>query len=282
MNEKIGEYWEDFFHQENHEDNWWSRKKELCKKRSVSIARIRGEGHLYQELRYGKTHQINYVLHLRMLMKQGDKFYLEEQITPYQFQLIKGSIVNHKKSQMYSVLETGSVKPNSLGRDLDKKRFSYDRLEAVKYANRWWNSYNPAYHKFDVDCTNYVSQSLFAGDAPMTGKPNRNKGWWYGDLTWSFSWSVAHSLRWYLSGSNTGLTAKEVEAATDLIPGDVICYDFEGDNKWDHSTIVVAKDNNEEPLVNAHTTNSKNRYWSYEDSTAWTEKIAYKFFRIGV
>ncbi len=61
----------------------------------------------------------------------------------------------------------------------------------------------------------------------------------------------------------------------------VICYDFEGDNRWDHNTIVVAKDANGMPLVNAHTNNSRLRYWTYEDSAAWTPNIQYKFFQIG-
>lgn len=115
----------------------------------------------------------------------------------------------------------------------------------------------------------------------MTGAPNRNKGWWYGKDNWSFSWSVAHSFRWHLSGSRSGLTAKEVERPEDLIPGDVICYDFEGDGKWDHNTIVVNKDAAGMPLVNAHTNNSRNRYWAYKDSAAWTPNCKYKFFRIG-
>ena len=41
-----------------------------------------------------------------------------------------------------------------------------DRLNAVKYAERWWNEYNPEYVKFENDCTNYISQCLHAGNAP--------------------------------------------------------------------------------------------------------------------
>lgn len=115
----------------------------------------------------------------------------------------------------------------------------------------------------------------------MRGEPVREEGWWYTDGNWSFSWSVSHSLRWYLSGSKQGLTANEVESAKELMPGDIICYDFTGDGKWDHTTIVVAKDKEDMPLVNAHTDNSKNRYWTYEDSPAWTKQTKYTFFRIG-
>lgn len=65
-----------------------------------------------------------------------------------------------------------------------------------------------------------------------------------------------------------------------LVPGDIICYDFDGNGRFQHNTIVVAKDPNNMPLVNAHTTDSSMRYWAYEDSTAYTPQIRYAFFHI--
>ncbi len=155
----------------------------------------------------------------------------------------------------------------------------YNRKAAVQYAQRWWNSYNPAYPKFEVDCTNFVSQCLAAGGAPMRGYPQRNKGWWIGGGTWSFSWSVAHSLRWYLEGSSSGLKAKRVQSADLLVPGDVIFYDFTGDGRIDHSSFVVSKTGGV-PLVNAHTANSRNRHWSFITSPAYSPQIKYYFFHI--
>lgn len=163
------------------------------------------------------------------------------------------------------------------------RRVAYNREQAVQYAHRWWNDYNPKFKAFEVDCTNYVSQCMRAGNAPMKSSSNRAKGWWYKfgeNPNWSFSWAVAHSFRWYLPNSKTGLRATEAFSADQLQLGDIICYDFDGDGKWQHNTIVVAKDGAGMPLVNAHTTNSQNRYWSYKDSSAWTEKIQYKFLKI--
>lgn len=164
----------------------------------------------------------------------------------------------------------------------ERSRQYYDRREAVRYAERWWNDSNPNYPYFeDNDCTNYISQCLRAGGIPMVGQPNRNKGWWMGEDNWSFSWSVAHAFRWYLSSDTNTFHAKLTDHPSKLQIGDVICYDFEGDGRWDHSTIVVAKDSENMPLVNAHTNNSRNRYWTYEDSLAWTEACQYRFFLIG-
>lgn len=114
----------------------------------------------------------------------------------------------------------------------------------------------------------------------MWGHPNMSSGWWYVNHKWSFSWSVAHSLYWYLMGSTTGMRAKMMSSADQLEPGDVICYDFDGDGKWQHNTIVVAKDENNMPLVNANTYNVRMRYWEYEDSTAWAPQTKYAFFSI--
>lgn len=281
--EKLKNWWLDFFQSEKRNNNgWWERKKVLNEERNVEIAAIQGDGRIYRKMSYDDQTIYHYLLHLAFLIKQADYFYMEEHVIPFHFQMREGDITKHSRLEQMpqSDEQQGSMKLDKRA-DFQENRFVYDRLAAVKYAERWWNSYNPVYNIFDVDCTNYVSQCLHAGGASMRGAPERNKGWWHDSNNWSYSWSVAHSLRWYLSGSTLGLKGKEMQEASELSPGDVICYDFQGDGRWDHTTIVVAKDAYGMPLVNAHTENSRNRYWSYEDSTAWTPDIAYKFFRIG-
>jgi len=162
----------------------------------------------------------------------------------------------------------------------------YRRDLAAAYADRWWNEPNPAYEKFEVNCTNYVSQCLFAGHAPMNYTGRRDSGWWYkgrsgGRELWSYSWAVSHALQSYLArGATSGLQAVQVESPADLMLGDVIFYDWDGDGRFQHSTIVTAFDSAGMPLVNANTTASRHRYWDYRDSYAWTERTRYKFFHI--
>ncbi|HLR81445.1 MAG TPA: amidase domain-containing protein [Bacillota bacterium] len=279
---KLESYWLEKLTAEKPFAHWWDRKQELLKERGAEMIRLNGDGRVFSRKRYDGKDVIQYLLHLSLFIKQRDYYYMEELIIPYRFVLIDGEIKNHEQVRVYEDRFTrGPNKSLQTSRTKLSKRFSYDRRAAVQYAEYWWNSYNPAYERFSVDCTNFVSQCLAAGGAPMWGAPVRERGWWYKDNDWSFSWSVAHSLRWYLSGSTSGLTGREVERVEDLLPGDVICYDFQGDGRWDHTTIVVAKDANGMPLVNAHTDNSRHRYWSYEDSTAWTPNIQYKFFTIG-
>lgn len=171
---------------------------------------------------------------------------------------------------------------NSAGqmREPNAERGGYDALKAVKYAERYWNEYNPNYPRFENDCTNYISQCLYAGGAEMVGGSNRTEGWWIRGNTWSYSWTTAHALYLFLINNRKGLHAKVVDTAEQLLLGDVICYDFEGDDRINHTTIVVGKTADGEPLVNAHTYNSRNRLWRYEDSSAYTSEIQYKFLQI--
>ena len=114
----------------------------------------------------------------------------------------------------------------------------------------------------------------------MWGHPTRGKGWWLRGKNYSYSWAVANSLKQYLNQSKQGLRAQAVSSPEQLILGDIICYDFQGNGRFDHNTIVTGKDAYGMPLVNAHTYNSRQRYWAYEDSSAYTPNIQYRFYSI--
>lgn len=161
----------------------------------------------------------------------------------------------------------------------------YRREAAAAYADEWWDSFNPEFEAFEVDCTNYISQCLFAGGAPINYTGKRESGWWYKGYigskeAWSYSWAVANSLQRYLATSTSGLRASEMQRADQLELGDCIIYDWDGNGVYQHSTIVTAFDAGGMPLVNAHTTPSRHRYWDYKDSYAWTENTMYRFFHI--
>lgn len=166
------------------------------------------------------------------------------------------------------------------------RRSEYRRDEAVAYAERWWNESNPAFERFEVNCTNYVSQCLYAGRAPMNYTGRRESGWWYkgrdnGRELWSFSWAVADSLQRYLQRERgSGLRAEAVDSPDKLRLGDVVCYDWDGSGRFGHNTIVTAFTADGAPLVNANTVSSRHRYWDYRDSYAWTSKTRYRFFHI--
>jgi hypothetical protein len=162
------------------------------------------------------------------------------------------------------------------------RKFTYHRGRAVQYAETWWNRANPQYIEMEVDCTNFVSQCLYAGGLPMDYTGKRGTGWWYrgkagGQELWSYSWAVADSLLNYLTGSGR---AQVVQEPYRLQLGDVICYDWDGDGRFQHNTIVTGLDPLGMPLVNAHTYNARGRYWSYHDSPAWSTRTRYVFLHI--
>lgn len=166
-----------------------------------------------------------------------------------------------------------------------RRQVTYDREKVRQYAETWWNGANPQYEHFEVDCSSFVSQCIFAGEAPMNYTGKRGSGWWYRGKygyqeLWSYSWAVANGLARYLgSKSRVGLSAEAVDSPRDLEIGDVVSYSWEG-GPYQHSTIVTAFDGDGMPLVNAHTVNSRHRYWDYRDSYAWTERTKYSFYHI--
>ncbi|MGG4042079.1 amidase domain-containing protein [Bacillus smithii] len=263
--------------QRNVSDEKWERKRKLLERRKAKILKVKGKGKIIHKT----DREVFYTLHLQYLIKQNRFFYMEEEIEHRKAIFLEQTVIKDEEIIPSWESERYSIEPMEEWEDTaERAGFEYNRLKAVQYAERWWNSYNPAYKKFHVDCTNFISQCLKAGGAPMRGYPNRGQGWWMQNSSWSYSWSVAHSFRMYLDRSKTGLKANEVRNAAELQLGDVICYDFQGDGRFDHTTIVTAKDDYGMPLVNAHTSNSRMRYWSYEDSTAYTPNIQYKFFAI--
>ncbi|MGM0904852.1 MAG: amidase domain-containing protein [Bacillota bacterium] len=273
---------------EIHDCPFIEKTKKSCINRGAEILRTSAEGKITKEGKTAEGTEVFYKVHFQFLIKQKNAFLIEERVEERKAEFYKGILVEDNELNLDALviphIETNEEARNQENQDEvevgERKSFQYDRLKAVQYAERWWNDYNPAFKSFDVDCTNYISQCLHAGGAPMLGFSNRSKGWWMRNNNWSFSWSVANSMRWYLPGSKTGLRAKEVNSPSQLLPGDVICYDFQGDGRFDHTTIVTAKDADGMPLVNAHTANSRRRYWAYEDSTAYTPNIKYKFLTV--
>ncbi|WP_439743511.1 amidase domain-containing protein [Bacillus pseudomycoides] len=255
------------------------RKRSLFQKRDAEVVKATADVSFIRQWNSKQYQEVDYQVHLKYLVHHHELFYMEEEQLERRVYLKDGRIVEDKDI----AVKEEKVQGETLEREITKGKYDsyqYNRLEAVKYAERWWDDRNPAYRNFPDNCTNFISQCLHIGETPMTGYPNIRKGWWQRENQWSWSWAVAHSFYWYLSGATTGLRAKAVENPEDLLLGDVIVYDFEDDGRWNHTTIVVAKDADGMPLVNAHSANSRRRYWNYEDSSKYTPQMKYKFFHI--
>ncbi len=254
---------------------------------SVNASMLEAELELHEELHYlhGDVayRQQNQRIQQVTLEKRGDRWgfagpwrWSEKRIT--------GQLQKKRREQNSSSKQSSINQPWTIPEALPSRSRSstYNREQAVAYAETHWDTPNPAYAYLTVDCTNFVSQCLHAGGIPMQYTGNRGSGWWYRGKgeNWSYSWTVAHSLYLLMKSGKAPIYAVQMESPMELDIGDVICYDFDGDGRFQHNTLVVGKDIYGMPLVNAHTTNSQHRYWEYRDSTAYTPHIQYAFFKI--
>lgn len=139
----------------------------------------------------------------------------------------------------------------------------YNRLKAVEYAYKWANSRNPRYYDFDSlggDCTNFISQCLYAGCGVMNFSPET--GWYYVSLNKrSAAWTSVKYLHNFIINNNGsgpfGVKLPLHYAQT----GDVIQLSFDGES-YRHSTLVTYIDSAQNPdsiLIAAHTYNALNR-----------------------
>ncbi len=104
------------------------------------------------------------------------------------------------------------------------KKINYNRNNAVNYAKRWAFSRNPVYYNFDNlggDCTNFVSQCVFAGANIMNY--DKNLGWFYNSLNLRApAWSGVEFFYNFLTKNKSfGPFAKEVDKNI-MEVGDVI------------------------------------------------------------
>lgn len=134
----------------------------------------------------------------------------------------------------------------------------YQRKDAVQYALQWAMSRNPQYYHYDNiggDCTNFVSQCLYAGIPQMNyGKP----GWYYQNANQkSPSWTGVEFLYQFLvKNQGNGPSGKEV-GREEIEIGDVIQLSFDG-NIFGHTLFVTQLEGNE-IFVCTHTIDAKNR-----------------------
>jgi hypothetical protein len=135
----------------------------------------------------------------------------------------------------------------------------YNGAAAAAYADTYWQTYNPSWPSFATsggDCTNFVSQALYAGGIAMRSSPQYN-----GDAAWYMvkvkrHWTYA--APWVNAQDNSvfalqhlpGVTqvasyygiAPGQQVADNAAQGDIVLYDFNNDGVYDHEAIVVASD----------------------------------------
>lgn len=139
----------------------------------------------------------------------------------------------------------------------------YNREKAVDYAVKWALKRNPDFYDFEElggDCTNFVSQCLYAGCGVMNYK--KEYGWYYIDLNnRSASWSgVEYLYNFLISNEGDGPYGEELPLQL-AEKGDIIQLSFDG-IQFSHAVIITkillfpSKDN---IFIACHTYDSLNR-----------------------
>ncbi len=136
----------------------------------------------------------------------------------------------------------------------------YNRARAVEYARRWALSRNPLFPNFagrGGDCTNFVSQCLYAGSCEMNF--TRDFGWYYiNENDRAPAWSGVEYLYDFLTGipaftaRNGGIGPYGMEVdSTRAVEGDIVqLADSAGDF---YHTLLITGFSEGNTLVSAHT-----------------------------
>lgn len=135
---------------------------------------------------------------------------------------------------------------------------SYNREAAVQYALKWALNRNPKYYNYDKiggDCTNFISQCLFAGTGQMNYRKNN---WYYKDANnKSPSWTGVEFLYNFLVTNKYEGPKGKVISKEELELGDLIQLSFNG-VVYGH-TLIVTKISGKDIFVCAHSIDAKNR-----------------------
>lgn len=168
---------------------------------------------------------------------------------------------------------------------------SYNATNAVSYARKWAEKRNDAYDSYSSDCTNFISQALYAGGISMR-KPSTIKhgitkttDYWFsrkhkftgstGRVTYEYdvttSWMRVKAFYKYASAHGATVTVCDTigQLQNKAKPGDIV--QLKNDSGWHHSIIITggtkgsrtycghSRDRKDEPVKGLEDTEKKYR-----------------------
>jgi hypothetical protein len=146
---------------------------------------------------------------------------------------------------------------------------STQKKAAAEYALKWWNSKNPDFPtNYSNDCTNFVSQAMYAGGwTQVSGLWNSNSAWWgrsWGPPYASYPWGGAENFYKFARNESARTTSVPLK---DLRVGDVLQYKLPGSSVMNHTMIVTQYLSStayypSEFYLTYHTSNTKNKPFS--------------------
>ena len=130
--------------------------------------------------------------------------------------------------------------------------YSYSASKGVSYANKWWNGNNPQFYTPKNDCTNFVSQCVWAAYGEHMESSSSLSNWFAHKNGAGTPWENVSGFWNYCTkarqGTQTGPRANGYNnggkytgiPAYAMIPGDVVQFQFPTQSGYEHSVYIVA------------------------------------------
>lgn len=120
---------------------------------------------------------------------------------------------------------------------------AYTPSSAVVYARAYALDRNPRFQNLTGDCANFVSQCLYFGNLDMnsTWKSQKVNGLWVTTNAWAYSINLYGYTISSGRGSSKAVYTKNTYPTytPGMELGDIIFYDWDGDGRIDHTSIVT-------------------------------------------
>ena len=129
--------------------------------------------------------------------------------------------------------------------------YTYNVANAIAYADKYCINYNSSYNSYKGrggDCANFVSQCLYAGGFKQDSE------WYKHSVAWiNVMKQIAHFKAYgtFLNATNSN-----------LIKGNPIYFDWNGDSTYDHATICVGRNNSGIAILDSHTKDLYHATWT--------------------
>jgi len=136
--------------------------------------------------------------------------------------------------------------------------YTYNVSKAIAYADKYCINYNSSYNSYKGrggDCANFVSQCLYAGGF------KQDSVWYKHSVAWiNVMKQIAHFKPYgkFLTANNSN-----------LIKGNPIYFDWNGDGVYDHATICAGRNSSGVAILDSHTKDLYHATW-----TNWSFKKA--------
>ncbi|MFE7166029.1 amidase domain-containing protein [Streptomyces sp. NPDC057616] len=136
----------------------------------------------------------------------------------------------------------------------------YPYAAMAAYAEKYWQNYNSAYRHYNGDggdCTNFLSQSLYAGGWKQITNSTTDYGTWYSKKSAdSDTWVGVNEWSWF---TQTTKRTTALAYAYQMDVGDVLQIDFDKDGSKDHSMMTTYRSVSGMPYMTYHSNDTYRR-----------------------